>query len=660
TALADLLARLRGGRTLVLLGSRDPGAADALRLASAETYALSGLDPQSATLLSEHILRRQSGPWDQDDNAERVSLEDLVTVLAGSPRSISLVLPALAATPPSAVLAALATGGEAADRGGRIRAAMADSFARLAPPMRRALLLLAPFTAVISTGAVLDAYGQRLSGKNSIAEFAPGDLEAALDQAAAAGLVMAHPQLDDYVQVQPLLPYFLRSALADQPQILALAEKAHYQVYSDLGPELGYLLTAQDDPQKRSFGRAVTEAEYFNLVAALRYGLRAGRPVVQLLRALDEYLDQAERQDTRRGLAAGAIEAFSGRTGQDQQRELAQLRGIAGDAARASGDSAEALRQYQAELEIQRSAEDRRGMAVSYYQLGQLARDSGAYEPARDSYRHALEVFLDLDEHRYVGAIYLALGSMARDHGSPAEAEDYVRRALQVFQESGERRAVADCHYQLGLIAQGQWELDRAEDAYRQALEVSLEFGDSNRAAAVYTRLGFIAREQERYGEAEADTRRALDLHLRAGNRYQLAEGYGQLGLIAQAQGRPAEAEASYRQALDIFLEFGNGPAAAVTLFSLGNLAGAQERYAQAERSYRQAVDLLPSAGHNRLAAEAHLQLGRLAEAQGRQAEAEVSYLAALDQSQELPDEKAQSSIATNVGLALARLGNHD
>lgn len=658
--LADLLEALRGGRTLVLLGARDPGAGDLLRLTLAQTYALPALDPQSAALLAEHILRRQGAPRYDSDDRERTSLEELITVLAGSPRAISLVLPALTAAPPAEVLAALATGGEAADRDGRIRAAMGDSIGRLTPPMRRALLLLAPFTGVISTGAVLDDYRQRLSQDSSVGDFAAGDLDAALDRATAAGLVTAHRQLDDFVLVQPLLPYVLRTALAQQPRLLALAQQAHYQVYSEVGPQLSYLLTAQDDPQKRATGRAVTEAEYFNLAAALRYGLGAGQPVVQLVQALDEYLDQAGRQAARHRLATEAIEAVTERDDEVSRRELAQLRGMAGNAARAGGDLAEAARQYEAELEMQQAAGDRRGMAISNYQLAQLASDRGQYERARDSYRRALDLFQELDEPRNAGAVYLGLGSVARGHGDPAEAEDYVRHALQVFLESGDRRAMGDCHYQLGLIAQDQWQLGQAEESYRRALEVWLEFDDSYRAAIVYTRLGFIAREQGRYDDADADTRRALDLHARMGNRYQLAESLGQLALIAQARGRPEEAEAGYRQALDIFLEFEDHHGAAVTLFSLGNLAAARERYEEAESSYRRAVELAAPLPDRRLVAEAHLQLGRLTEEQGRQAEAEVSYLAALEVSQELPDERAQSSIATNVGLALARLGQHD
>ncbi len=50
------------------------------------------------------------------------------------------------------------------------------------------------------------------------------------------GLAAPHPELNYLVQVQPVLPWFLRSRLHDQPTLQAATNQAHYQHYAKLGP----------------------------------------------------------------------------------------------------------------------------------------------------------------------------------------------------------------------------------------------------------------------------------------------------------------------------------------------------------------------------------------------------------------------------------------
>ena len=67
------------------------------------------------------------------------------------------MLPILATAPPSVVLGELKTGGPGADPAGLIHTAIEYSHGKLDPALQDSLLLLAPFTAVIATGAILDA-----------------------------------------------------------------------------------------------------------------------------------------------------------------------------------------------------------------------------------------------------------------------------------------------------------------------------------------------------------------------------------------------------------------------------------------------------------------------------------------------------------------------
>ena len=111
-----LLARLRGGKTLVLVGSREAEAWLAPGTFAGNVYPLPGLDPQASSTLTDRILRRHHAAGWLEDDAERQALQDLTGLLGGYPLPMTVVLPALAAAPPSRVLADLRAGDPARTR----------------------------------------------------------------------------------------------------------------------------------------------------------------------------------------------------------------------------------------------------------------------------------------------------------------------------------------------------------------------------------------------------------------------------------------------------------------------------------------------------------------------------------------------------------------
>jgi hypothetical protein len=102
-----LFSRLRGGRSLVLAGSREAEGWLTSDSSGPGTYSLSGLDPLAASLLAERILRRHNAVHYLEDQAERAALQDLMTLLRGHPQSLLDVLPRLRTATPSVLLADL-------------------------------------------------------------------------------------------------------------------------------------------------------------------------------------------------------------------------------------------------------------------------------------------------------------------------------------------------------------------------------------------------------------------------------------------------------------------------------------------------------------------------------------------------------------------------
>jgi tetratricopeptide (TPR) repeat protein len=619
--LKTLLSRLRGGRTLVLLGSRE--SEDWLTSGSSGPgiYPLPGLDPQAASVLVDRILERHRATRHLADVAERGALQDLVKLLGGYPLPLTVVLPVLATSKPSDVLRELREGGPGADPTGLIHRAIEYSHGKLDESLQNSLLLLAPFTSVIMTGPALEAYQELLLKDEIVRELGDLDLAAALDRAIAVGLATPQPQLNGFVQVQPVLPYFLRSRLHNHPALRAAADQAHYLLHCDLAAELYPMLMSGEDPKRRMLGQAVTRAEYANLTAALDHGLRTGQLINKLIFALCRQLAQAQQHETRRRLLDDAIANYPAPTNSEQFNDLAILHGFAGQTALNQHRLDGARTHYKAELRLREAAGDRQAAGAIYHQLGRVAQEQRRFAEAEASYRQALDIKLEFGDRHSAARTYHQLGRAAQAQERFAEAEASYRQALDIYLEFGDRHGAASTYGQLGILAQEQRQLAAAEASYRQALDIFLEFGDRHAAADAYHDLGVVAQAQERFAEAQASYRQALDIFLEFGDRRAAADTYHQLGRAAQAQERFAEAQASYRQALDVYLEFGDRHAAAITYDQLGRTAQAQERFAEAQASYRQALDIYLELGDRHRASITSTRLAAMIEEAGGPAE---------------------------------------
>lgn len=657
--LKTLLSRLRGGRTLVLLGSREPETWLTAGRAGPGAYPLPGLDPQAASVLVDRILARHGATRHLADPAGRDALQDLVTLLGGYPLPLTVVLPALDSSTPAEVLAELREGGSGADPDRLIQDAIEYSHGRLDQALQHSLLLLAPFTSVIPRGPILERYQQLLAEEPPVSAPGPVDLAAALDQAVSVGLAAAHPDLASHAQVQPVLPYFLRSRLRGRPELRDACDHAHYRLYTGLGQQLYGMLQPGEDPRQRAVGQAVVRAEYANLAAALHWALRTGRPITWLVAPLNEYLRQTEQHAASRKLLEEIIDGYPEPAGQMQQRELAHLHNLAGTAAVAEHRLEDAEAHYTQELALWQAGDARSMLGLTYQMLGVVAYQRHDYGAAEAHARRSLALWLEFGNERAAAQMYNNLGILAYEQRRFDEAEASYRTALDMQLTAGDRYAAAATQLSLGMLAHELGRYDDAETGYRQALEMQLEFGDRRSAASTYHRLGKLAYDRERFDEAGDCYRTALGICLDLSDRHKAAGMFNELGWLAHDQQRFEEAADNYRRALGIFEELGDRQFQARIHNNLGTLASAQGRFAEAEDHLRQAIEIFTELGDEHAAAENYYNLASVAQEQRRYADAERCYQRALDGLRDT-DPQAAGKTATQLGILLARTGRHD
>jgi tetratricopeptide (TPR) repeat protein len=646
--LRRFLARLKGGKTLVLIGSRSPEAWLAPGTFGPNVCELGGLDPQAASELVERILVRH-GAVRPEAPTEREALTELVDLLGGFPLPLEVVLPALATSRPTQVLSELRSGGEGADPAGIIQRAVEFSHGRLDPATQNSLLVLAPFTSVIPTLA-LKGYAELLREEESVKALGALDLPAAIDQAISVGLADHHSQLKTHVQLQPILPWFLRARLANQPDLQPAVWHAHYRLYMDLASQLHRLLTSREAAQ-RSTGTAITRAEYANLTTALDHAVATAAPLAPLVAAIEEYLDQAKQQNARRQLLEHLIEALGQAEQGDRRVDLANLHNLAGHTALAQHRLEDAKAHHDAELSLRQRLGDRRAQGVAYHQLGTVAREQRRFEEAERHCRKALEIELEFNDRYRAARTYHQLGMVAEEQRRFEEAERHFRKALEIKLEFNDRHGAAATYHQLGRVAEEQRRFEDSEGHYRQALKIYIEFNDHYSAASTYHQLGNVAHRQRRFEESERHYRQALKIYIEFNDRSSAASTYHQLGRVAEEQRRFEEAEGHYHKALEIKLEFNDRHGAASTYHQLGMVAQEQQRLEEAEGHYHKALEIKLEFNDRHGAAGIYHQLGIVAHQQQRFEEAEGHYHKALEIKLEFSDRHGAASTYYQLGV---------
>ena len=271
--------------------------------------------------------------------------------------------------------------------------------------------------------------------------------------------------------------------------------RAHYQLYTNLGPELHQLLTATRRPP----GAGDRAGRHPGGVRQpdRRPGLgTAGRPADRGTSSFRWRSTWTRPGSRPRGGSCSTTPSppTPSPPGEAQHRELALLHNLAGGrgtpAAPARATPAATTRPN---FQLLEAAGDRKDQGFTYHQLGTVAQEQRRFEEAEAAYRQALDIYL----------------------------------------EFGDRHSAASTYHQLGRVAQEQRRFEEAEAAYRQALDIYLEFGDRHSAASTYHQLGMVAQEQRRFEEAEASYRQALDIFLEFGDRHSAASTYHQLGMVA-------------------------------------------------------------------------------------------------------------------------------
>ncbi len=303
----SLLAALKGGRTLALLGSRGLEAWLGKETFGPNVLELGGLDEEAASDLADAILNRHNAAkWRKDKG-----FAQLLKLLDGYPLALEVILPNLARQTPAEILGALSKGEDKVDlksddKTKSILRCIDYSHSNLSDEAQELLLCLAPFSGVFNA-SFIEEYSEQLKEQPELAHLAHERWPEVLREAMNWGLLGGEDG-SPMLRLQPVFPYFLRTRLSDPARAAqkAAIERAFHAHYDGMGGAFGQLLQSKE-PQEQQLGFALVGLEYANFCEALRVALDQRASILNVYLPLSLYLDRA--QDHERGLDLGENDA---------------------------------------------------------------------------------------------------------------------------------------------------------------------------------------------------------------------------------------------------------------------------------------------------------------------------------------------------------------
>lgn len=635
--LLALLDVLRDKRTKVIVASRT--SEEWLGSMRCFDLALRGLVGEDRWAYCEAILRDVGLGIDHSDP----DLGVLIEQLAGHPLAMRAVLPKLAATSPTTVLAALRSnltqvGLDISPEQRQLFAALHFVEQELEEDLRPLLKLIGLHEGYFDAD-LLEAMAKQVDS---------GWTREHIDRLSTAlySAGLAQPRVKAVSETHPLLSTYLRSEVvpaSDQCQ------RAFVNVMATLAGKL--------TPQNTHQPRVPLLLNRANFYVAL--GLAERLSMDWHFAALTQCLavcaqDSRDNRESAR-LFEMLVQHWSARG--DLAGEASACHQL-GMIAQAEGDAGRARTWYFRSIAIEEQQGNLKGAAITYHQLGRVAEGEQDLDGARHWYIKSLSIFEAGEDSPYLSSTYHQLGSIAESQSNLALARDWYQKSLVVKEKQGDLSGAALTYQQLGSLAEEDRDFGTARAWYRKSLTILRQQGNLQAIAVAYHQLGLIDQQEREFGRARMWYLRAIAIKEKLGDLASAAITYHGMGRIAEEQGDLETASDWYRKSLAISEKEGVSGTAALAYHQLGSVAEEKRDFTSALNWYRKSLLLEEEQGNLQGIAHSYHQLGSVARKQREFATARDWLQKSLAISKEQQDDHASSITSGELGIIAGLEGN--
>jgi len=317
----------------------------------------------------------------------------------------------------------------------------------------------------------------------------------------------------------------------------------------------------------------------------------------------------------------------------------------------------QAIADFRRAGELARAGGDRKLEGASLNNLSLVYDEQGDYDVSLEQYRRVLELYRGADFPRGVGDTLGNIGGVHLLLGRFREALGYYQQALKISERLRSPASMSQDHGNIALCLLGLGETDAALGHLDRAIELARQAGMRQDQAYWLRAKADAFLQKGRYDLGLSSYREALVVYEQVGARAELAEALGGSGRLYLLLGDTASAERDFRRSLDLSQAIGLDRGVTSSLVALGDLEFRRARWSAAEAAYEQARQRAEAADARHTLAVTLLRLARVHRALERveAAAAEAGRALAIARDIEAPALQAESLYSLGEAARLER-----
>ncbi|OJJ14901.1 hypothetical protein BKI52_40820 [marine bacterium AO1-C] len=212
--------------------------------------------------------------------------------------------------------------------------------------------------------------------------------------------------------------------------------------------------------------------------------------------------------------------------------------------------SQKALKAFFKSLKHYHQAQDDKGKAMIFNNIGIIYYDIGSYAQAIDAYQKALAINQRLQHFVHIATAQNNLGNVYKMRGQYKIALIYHLKALRIRQKIGDKKGEGASWSNIGILEQYLKNYEKAKQYFQKAIKIAQEVQNLEGQAIALNNLGEIYDAQKKYNLAEGCYRQSLKLN----QKLKIPKGWGtnlsNLGMLAFRQKQYSIALKYYQKAL--------------------------------------------------------------------------------------------------------------
>lgn len=231
----------------------------------------------------------------------------------------------------------------------------------------------------------------------------------------------------------------------------------------------------------------------------------------------------------------------------------------------AEGRNQEATNEFQRSLKINRSTDNRKGMAINLLNLGRVYLDEQSLGEARAALDEATTISESLMDHRLISEAYASMAKYFFAAGDNRQSMTSLKKAMDIDQKEG-LAGIGGRLNLAGLLYLHEGELTKAEASFKEALSKNLASEDTIETANSYMGIAELLENKGMLKEAGENLEKALDNDKKSGVSRRIALDLRIFGRLLLKENDLNKALGYYLRAFDVDLYSGDRASAAADL----------------------------------------------------------------------------------------------